>query len=122
MERIGQMASATRTRKKPDRLDKQILEKFCEYLNLWWNQDPMNKDEQDPYKPEQFYAEEYSSFVSVDFPEAEMRILNVDDGDEGGGSRLYVHLDTYSAFDWVVHEFDTIPVMMWTLEEGFRKP
>lgn len=114
----------------------EVLRKLCHYLNLWWDAEDMNKDESGPYTLKNFtvWDPERSLYGVTNwkvleeleegtaFPTALLRV-ETSDGDEGGGSILYVGLRGENlTIDWIMHIFDLQPVLMYTDEEGYRIP
>jgi hypothetical protein len=119
----------------------ESLRIFCRYLNTWWNSEPMNRDEQNPYTPEKFTITDYdrdlygeTSWIVLEdmdegltFPTGLIRI-DTSDGDEGGGNILYVGLQgRFSdpggiSISWIAHTFDLSTYMIYTEAEGFRTP
>jgi hypothetical protein len=113
------------TEEQQETIVNEALRIFCNYLNHWWNSESMNKDEQDPYTPEKFTITDHerdlygeTDWVVLEepnedhvFQNALMRI-NCTDGDEGGGSILYVGLQGQDGdlhISWIMHEFDLTP-------------
>jgi hypothetical protein len=119
----------------------EALRIFCKYLNLWWNSEPMNKDEQDPYTPEKFTITDYdrglygeTGWVVLEEPKEgylfQNALMRIDaaDGDEGGGNILYVGLqgtcvEGYErlTISWIMHEFDTTPYNIYA-DGKYRTP
>lgn len=114
----------------------EVLRKFCHYLNLWWDNEDMNKDEPGPYTPEKFtvWDPEQGLYGVTDwrvleeleegaaFPTALIRV-ETSDGGEGGESILYVGLSGEDlTIDWIMHIFDLQPVLVYTNEHGYRTP
>jgi hypothetical protein len=115
----------------------EVLRKFCDNLNSHWNKD--FPDEPNPYTLEKFTVTDHernlygeTNWKVLEQPDEEAAFQNalmkIDaaDGDDGGGSILYVGLEGINLGDndpvhisWIVHIFDTIPRMLWTHEDGF---
>lgn len=108
------------------------LKLFCENLNQF------SEDETDythTYEPEQFtsgvgetdWAVIEEPNIDLAFPQGVIRV-DATDGDEGGGSVLYVgirsHFDDPEDFrvDWIMHIFDLTPRLIYTNDEGVSKP
>jgi hypothetical protein len=120
----------------------EALRIFCKYLNLWWNNDLFNseKAELDPYTPEKFtitdpendlYGETNWKVLEdinedLAFPEGLIKIETTD-GDEGGGSSLYVGLQGHFTYPmnvtitWITHIFDLTPTPIYFKGE-YRTP
>lgn len=118
----------------------EALRIFCEYLNLWWDAEEMNKAEKSPYKIEQFTITDHERELygetnwkvledineELAFPEGLIKIKTTD-GDEGGGSSLYVglqgHFDdpTDVEITWITHIFDLTPTPIY-FEGEYRTP
>jgi hypothetical protein len=118
----------------------EVLRKFCRYLNMWWNAEKMNKDEQDPYTPDKFmilhpeqglYGETNWQVLKDlegpgdDKPTFQDGLIRVEanDGDEGGGNVLWVglqgtnmgrDLDYDCQIAWIAHTFDLSTCMIYT--------
>lgn len=111
-----------------------ILEHYVHYINLWWNEDAP-ADERDPYTVEKFTVSDHSRGLYGECRVEELVVgsglivdMWVTDGDEGGGSYItaayrksFVDDDDLD-LKWIMHEFDTIPEVVWTSEDGYRKP
>jgi hypothetical protein len=118
----------------------EALRIFCKYLNLWWDSEDFNKDEKSPYKPEQFTISDHKRDLwghtdwkvledideELAFPEGLIKIETTD-GDEGGGSSLYVGLQGHFndpkdvEITWITHIFDLSPYMIYR-EGEYRTP
>lgn len=120
----------------------EALRIFCKYLNLWWNSEPFNseKAELDPYTPKKFtvtdpendlYGEtNWEVLKDIDeelaFPEG-LLYISASDGDEGGGSTLWVGLQGHFSdpkdifISWITHTFDLSTYMIYTDGE-YRTP
>jgi hypothetical protein len=121
------------TEEQQEAIVSEALGKFVEYLNLWWNNDW--PDELDPYTVEKFtvtdpkrglYGETTWKVLeepikNAAFPTAVIKI-ETDDGDEGGGSILYVGCQGERSISWIIHLFDLQPAAMWNEADGFRTP
>lgn len=113
----------------------EALRIFCTYLNFWWDSEEMNKAERSPYTPEKFttWDPEHDLYGQTDwvileqpneesaFPTAMMKI-DTTDGDEGGGSILYVGLQGEDLeISYIVHIFDLTPTPIY-FEGEYRTP
>jgi len=118
----------------------EALRKFCEYLNLWWNaHDAEMTGVKDPYTIEKFTVTDYdkglygeTNWKVLEEPDMELAfptgLIKIDctDGDEGSGSQLYVGLQGHFEGDleisWITHTFDLSTYMIWSHDDGYRKP
>jgi hypothetical protein len=111
----------------------EALRIFCKYLNHWWDSEEINKDEPSPYTPENFTTWDperslwgetnWEVLKDIDeelaFPEG-LLYISTSDGDEGGGSTLWVGLQGQFndpkdiSISWITHTFDLSTYMIYT--------
>jgi hypothetical protein len=128
------------TEEQEETLVNGALDHLVHYLNLWWNNEMMNKGEPDPYKRENFTTWDpgnslwgETNWKVLYEPEGWMEhgLIRIEatDGDEGGGNTLIVGFRDWAKtqthggpiIEWIVQIFDTIATMIYT-EGEYRTP
>ena len=116
---------------------KEVMEKWLHYYNLWLDEglaDRGPKSTLDQWTVTDYQRNLYGHTVVVGEIDAgrawntsKILLIETSDGDDGGPSALTAGwsgslLDEDLELSFIVHEFDTIPCLIWSREDGFRVP